>query len=98
MNPKVGMGYADVSRRIKRIQSNPGHPQAKTNLINSLKNQCRIAEGEPAMKELERECALTKTGSFLTGSGNKQMGIGPGQRLGTGRYRYIDGKWFCVDH
>ena len=91
MGVKVGLSYSDVARRIKRIQSNPGHPQAKANLINSLKNQCRIAEGESVLTELNRECS--SEGSFFTGSGTKQCGIGEGKRLGDGCWRFQDGKW-----
>jgi len=91
--PKVGMPYSDVARRIKRIQVNPGHPEAKRNLINSLKNQCRLAEGDSALTELERECALSKKESFLSGAGNKQSGWGEGRRLGDGRWRYDKGSW-----
>lgn len=95
---KHGMAYSDVSRRIKRIQSNPGHPEAKQNLINSLKNQCRIAEGNSAIIELERECANTKSAGYsLTGSGTKQVGIGEGKKLGEGRWKYEDGKWQKIE-
>lgn len=73
--PKLGMEYSDCAKRIKRIQVNPGHPRGKVNIINSLKNQCRLAEGESSLKELERECALSKSGSSFTGAGNKQIGI-----------------------
>jgi len=97
MMPKLGMEYADVAKRIKRIQFNPGHPKAKQNLINSLKRQCRLAEGESAYKELERECAISKEDSSLPGAGHKQIGWGEGKRLGPGRWKYINGTWFCVD-
>ena len=91
---KLGMYYKDVAPRCKRILKNPGHPEAKANLVNSLKNQCRLAEGEGAKAELDRELSHThKSLSTFSGAGNKQTGFGPGQRLGDGRYRYIDGQW-----
>lgn len=72
--PKLGMRYNDVARRIKKLQKNPyGTKLDKIRLIDSLANQCRLAEGESALCELERECAL-KQGSSLTGAGNKQLG------------------------
>lgn len=93
---KLGMSYSDVARRIKRIQANPGHPEAKTNIINSLKNQCRLAEGNSALKELQRECTLSKRSFFLTGAGNKQVGWGEGKRLGDGKWRYDNGTWVQI--
>ena len=56
--------------------SNPGNPKAKENLVNSIRNQCRLAEGEKAMSELDKELCSNKTSSpSLTGAGNKQTGI-----------------------
>jgi hypothetical protein len=92
MMPRIGMYYDDVARRVKRIQKNPGHPEAKRNIIASLKNQCRLAEGEAAQTELERECALTQA-SFLTGGGNKQCGWGKGKKLGDGKWIWSKGTW-----
>jgi hypothetical protein len=89
------MNYSDVARRIKRIKSaTTGNAQAKNNLIASLKNQCRLAEGESALKELERECASSN--SIFSGAGNKQTGFGSGKRLGDGRWKYDKGTWIQV--
>ena len=95
---KLGMAYADVARRIKRIASaKGGNVQAKANLIKSLANQCRLAEGESALKELERECiSSNQKDSIFSGAGNKQTGIGPGKRLGDGRWKYDKGAWIQV--
>jgi len=71
---KLGMCYSDVAKRIKRIKSSPMHPQSKLNLIHSLSNQCRLAEGESSIKELAHECAFKKTDSTFSGAGNKQTG------------------------
>lgn len=92
--PRLGMRFNDCARRIKRISANPGHPVAKANIINSLRNQCRLAEGESALKELD---TIHKKGSTFMGAGSKQIGFGPGRKLGEGRWQYKDGKWFCID-
>jgi hypothetical protein len=91
------MRYADVVSRIKRIQRNGGHPQAKENLIKSLKNQCRLAEGERALKEIERECAPENSVHSFSGVGNKQIGWGEGKKLGSGRWKFDNGKWEKVE-
>lgn len=78
MRPRIGMSYNDVLCRCKRLAgSKSGHPQAKSNLINSLRNQCRLAEGEKALSELDKElCSTNKPSSrCLTGAGNKQLGV-----------------------
>lgn len=94
MTPKIGMAYDDVARRVKRIRkSAQGDPEAKGNLIRSLKNQCRLSEGESAIIELERECAMTKEGSAFSGAGHKQIGWGSGHRLGDGHWRWENGSW-----
>lgn len=94
MLPKLGMSYAECEKRIKRIQVNPGHPEAKANLINSLRNQCRLAEGESALTDLDKNCH--KEGSAFSGAGPKQIGIGSGVKLGVGRWRYVQGSWVQI--
>lgn len=97
MMPKVGMSYSEVATRIKRIQSNPGHPQAKANIINSLKNQCRLAEGESALNALESECSLNhKRIHSFTGAGHKQVGWGSGKKLGDGHWQYTSNGWIRI--
>jgi hypothetical protein len=88
--PKVGMHYDDVVKKIKRFQKLPNPDKAR--VIDSLANQCRLAEGQAAQTELERECALTQA-SFLTGAGNKQIGFGTGKKLGDGKWIWSDGTW-----
>lgn len=87
---RPGMDYCDVSKRIKRIVSIPGDPQAKGNLIGSLINQATTREGEKA------KISLIKESLSFSGSGCKQTGIGNGKRLGDGRWSYQDGKWIQV--
>ena len=55
-NPKQGMHYDDVKKRIKRIASTDnGSDAQKTNLVNSLVNQVRAHDGEGGVKELTQE-------------------------------------------
>ncbi len=90
---KIGLGYDECAKRIKRITKNPGHPEAKHNLVESIKNQCRLSEGEASKIELERECALAEKASFFSGTGNKSCGYGSGYKLGEGHWKFIDGDW-----
>ena len=87
---RPGMDYGEASKRIKRISSNPGHPQQKQNLVNSIINQATVREGKRAHIELSK---LAQASSSLSGRGTKQTGYGPGYKLGAGRWRYEDGKW-----
>ena len=97
MKPRLGVTYEEAKTRCKRIWKNGGHPEARMALINSIRNQCRLAEGEKALTELDKEISADKTSSLsLSGAGNKQTGIGKGKRLGSGRWRYQDGKWVQV--
>lgn len=74
--PKLGMSYSDCAKRIRRISYSPGNMQAKLNLVNSLRNQCRLAEGDSALKELDAEAfSKHKRSSDLTGAGTKQLGV-----------------------
>lgn len=87
MDERPGLDYGDAAKRIKRINAAPGHPQAKTNLINSIINQATVREGERA------KTLLTQESLSFSGCGTKQVGYGPGKKLGTGRWRYENGKW-----
>lgn len=94
MTPKIGMSYKEAATRCTRIMRNPGHPEAKANLINSIKNQCRLAEGEKSLNDLNAELSAKHTSSpTFSGAGTKQTGYGPGHKLGDGRWRYANGKW-----
>jgi hypothetical protein len=84
---RPGLDYGDASKRIKRIVSNPGHPQAKANLINSIISQATVREGERA------KSLLTQESLSFSGRGTKQVGYGLGKKLGTGRWRFENGKW-----
>lgn len=90
MDQRPGMDYGEVKKRVERISSAPGHPQAKSNLINSLINQATVREGERAKMSLLK---VAKESSTLCGRGNKQTGFGSGKKLGTGRWSYENGKW-----
>ena len=87
---RPGMDYGEASKRVKRIMSAPGHPQAKSNLINSIINQATVREGERA------KSMLTKESLTFSGRGTKQCGYGPGYKLGAGRWRYQEGKWIQI--
>ena len=84
---RPGMDYGEASKRVKRIMSAPGHPQAKSNLINSIINQATVREGERA------KILLTQESLSFSGRGTKQTGYGPGKKLGAGRWRFENGKW-----
>lgn len=97
MMPAVGMPVGDVAKRINRIKSAPGHPQAKANIISSLRNQCRLAGGEASLTELDAKTSVDKKASSFSGAGNKQCGIGEGHKLGDGHWRLENGTWIKVD-
>ena len=84
-DPKLGMHYKDSLKKLKG-------PLGKDYAIReSIINQTRLHEGEGAVKEIRKELNSTKMSSAtcsLRGSGCKQVGIGPGRKLGDGRYRY----------
>jgi len=85
--PKQGMTYEQSKSKLKKLGSDP-------NLRSSILNQCRLAEGEKAQKELEKEFSYKANRSrSFSGAGNKQVGIGDGVRLGPGKWRYMQGKW-----
>ena len=53
--PRVGMNYEDVRRRVKRIVgSTHGNPEAKVKIVESLLNQAERAN-KGSRRELERE-------------------------------------------
>lgn len=91
--PDLGMSYEQVKHRIKNYDSI--NRFGKTGIKNSLRNQLRLAEGESALNELDKELSSIKSDRVhsLTGAGAKQIGWGPGKKLGDGRWRLIDGRW-----
>ena len=95
------MHYEDVRTRVKRISvAKEGDSEAKRRIVHSLLNQARLAEGEGAKKELERELSTLSQKSHnlpLTGAGNKQIGWGKGRRFGTGKWRYTKRGWEKID-
>lgn len=76
--PKIGMKYEQVRTRMKKYDK-----EKASILKNSLFNQVRLHEGDSAVKELSKEFSETRPRSF-SGAGNKQIGIGPGKKFGTG--------------
>lgn len=54
-DPKTGMRYEDVRKRVKRIMATPGDNRLKSNLVNSLLNQASLCEGDGASREIVRE-------------------------------------------
>ena len=67
MEPKVGMNYEDVKKRLKRIHSiqerKVKNPQLRENLTNSLLNQARLHEGEGSVDNLIHEVNDNCSGS-----------------------------------
>lgn len=90
MDERPGVDYSEAKKRVKRIALAPGNPQAKCNLINSIINQATVREGEKAKSSLLN---LAHESSTLSGRGIKQTGVGPGKKLGPGRWVYVDGGW-----
>jgi len=89
--PKVGMTYEQSKSKLKKLGSDP-------NLRSSILNQCRLAEGEKAQKELEKEFSYNANRSrSFSGAGNKQTGYGLGVKMGAGKWRYMQGKWEKID-
>jgi hypothetical protein len=66
--PRIGMTYEQVKKKLM----GPLGKNFRTR--DSLLNQCRLAEGESATKELERESAFSEKGSAFSGAGSKQIG------------------------
>ena len=91
--PDIGMSFEQVKKRIKKYESI--NKFGRKEIADSLKNQLRLAEGEAAVHELDKELSSSTTirGSTLTGAGAKQTGWGPGKKLGDGRWKYKDTKW-----
>lgn len=94
--PELGMKYKDVRKRVKRIahdyRTNPdSDKEMQINLTRSLINQARLHEGNDVVDELHNELEYNK--SSFSGASNKQIGFGPGKRLGAGKWRLVDGKW-----
>jgi len=91
-DPKIGMHYKDVRKKLMG-------PLGKDPAIrSSLLNQARLCEGEKAVVELEKETSpLYKSSLYFSGSGNRQTGMGDGEKLGPGKWKYMGpGKWVKV--
>lgn len=66
--PKIGMGFKDVKKRVKRISNlDAKDKQLQGNLISSLKNQLRLHEGERAIRSLEKEVVYNRHSTNRTG-------------------------------
>jgi hypothetical protein len=88
------MDFGEARKRVTRIASAPGHPQAKSNLIGSIIRQAGMRDSKAPsilVKEVNGESWT------MTGNGTRQTGFGPGKKLGAGRWRYEGGKWLKVD-
>jgi hypothetical protein len=95
---KPGMSLSEAKKRVMRIARNPGNAEYKKNLIHSVINQAGVREGQGAKTELvemlTKGKAQYKNESLtFSGAGSKQSGIGPGKKLGDGRWQLIDNKW-----
>src|SRR4030043_2415183 len=92
-NPKLGMYYSDVKKRLKRITKYERNGECKdtrlaSNLKESLLNQAKLHEGEKAVKELTKEVS-----PYYTGSGNKSCGFGEGSSKFDNSWDYGNDKW-----
>ena len=87
-HPKLGMYYENARKKLKGpLGKDPA-------MRDSILNQARLHEGETAKSEIERELALIKKRSHaFSGAGSVQTGIGDGERLSDGHWRYKNGKW-----
>ena len=91
---RPGLDYNDAAKRVKRIATAPGNPQAKENLMGSIINQATVREGKRAQDSL---IEMAQKSLSLSGCGCKQTGIGSGKTLGAGKWRYMQGKWERLD-
>ncbi len=88
--PPKGMYYESVRKKVKRIQHNAPESDYKKGLQSSLLNQAERHQAG-AGAELNRE--LTFRGQSFSGTGNRQVGYGPGKKFGEGKWHYANGKW-----
>jgi hypothetical protein len=87
-NPKQGMYYDDVKKRVKRITKTAPSSESKDRLVNSLLNQTKIHDGEGAVAELKREMIDTNYGSGYSGKYLRSHGIGEFKKGSGGHYIY----------
>jgi hypothetical protein len=87
-HPAKGMYYELGRKKLKgRLGKDP-------QIRDSILNQVQLHEGETARVEIQRELSLIEKGSSaFSGAGNVQSGIGDGDRLEDGHWKYSDGKW-----
>jgi len=87
-HPKLGMYYETGRKKLKgQLGKDPA-------IRNSILNQVQLHEGKTAKMEIERELSLIeKRSSAFSGAGNVQSGIGDGEKLPDGHWRYSNGKW-----
>jgi len=55
--PKVGLHHKDGLEKAKRFAKMPFKPAEKVNLVNSVVNQVRLAEGDKSAKSINKEIA-----------------------------------------
>ena len=84
-DPKIGLRFDNVLTRVKRLERDERAGKVKDkslkeNLKKSLLNQCKLCEGESAVREIEKEI------NPFSGSSNKNSGFGDGLRGSAGRY------------
>jgi hypothetical protein len=86
MDPALGMRYEEARKKAKRFAK-----LGAGNVVKSLVNQARLCEGENAAREIIKE--VGETARSFSGMGNAQLGIGEGERLGDGHWKWHNGKW-----
>ena len=75
MQPKVGMHFSDVRKRVIRLNRFAPASEGKDRLIGSLLNQAQLHEGDGAKNEIKAEVsAIEKKASLFSGAGPKQLG------------------------
>ena len=95
-DPKgVGMYFEPVRNKLLNYKSAKVNPWFRKSIIN----QARLAEGEGAAEELNREFSRTQDGrSSFSGTYNRQIGFGDGERctddssfkkVGDGKFRKV---------
>jgi len=56
---KIGMDYEVVKKKVKHFSKlKAKNIDMQTNILNSLRNQCKLRDGEKALIELDKECGF----------------------------------------
>ena len=93
MDQPIGMKYEEARKKAKHFAHLHGvrDEAGRASIIRSITRQARLCEGEGAEREIIKE--IGDTARSFSGIGNRQVGVGDGNKLGDGRYIYKEGKW-----